>query len=49
VAWPPEMGLQTLSQDVAQVKAAIKASALSIFKLFGEPERSLKLYEEEYV
>jgi predicted patatin/cPLA2 family phospholipase len=48
VAWPPDMGLGSFTQNVEQIKAAIKASAKDIFYLFGEPKNNLKLYEEEY-
>jgi predicted patatin/cPLA2 family phospholipase len=48
VAWPPEMGLHTFIQDKPKIKAAIREAAKSMFTLFGESERNLKLYEEEY-
>jgi predicted patatin/cPLA2 family phospholipase len=48
IAWPPEMGLHMFIQDKEKIKAAIKASAKEIFTLFGEEDRTLKLYEEEY-
>ena len=48
VAWPPEMGLNLFSTTESSIKNAIKISAKELFKLFGEPERELKLYEEEY-
>jgi len=48
IAWPPEMGLHMFIQDKEKIKDAIRASAKEIFTLFGEGERSLKLYEEEY-
>ena len=48
VAWPPEMGLGMLTQNIPKIKTAIKASAKEIFELFGEGEKELKLYEEEY-
>ena len=48
VAWPPEMGLGMLTQDKTKIKSAIKVAAKDLFNLFGERERDLKLYEEEY-
>ena len=37
-----------LTRDPAKIKLGFKESAKETFKLFGEPERVLKLYEEEY-
>ena len=48
IAWPPEMGLYPLVQDPKKIRDAIRASAKEMFVLFGENDRSLKLYEEEY-
>lgn len=48
VAWPPEMGLGMMTQDKTKIKTAVRAAAKDFFDLFGEPERVLKLYEEEY-
>jgi predicted patatin/cPLA2 family phospholipase len=48
VAWPPEMDLEVFTQDAEKIKTAIKASAQSVFTLFGEERRHLKLYEEVY-
>jgi len=48
VAWPPEMGLNLFSTTESSIKNAIKIAAEEIFKLFGETQYKLKLYEEEY-
>ena len=49
VAWPPEIGIQPLTQDKIKIKTAIKEAARDIFTLFGEKEHVIKLYEEEYL
>lgn len=48
VFWPSDMGLDLLTQDGIKIKSAIKQAAKETFALFGEPERFLKLYEQEY-
>jgi predicted patatin/cPLA2 family phospholipase len=48
IAWPPDAGLSQFSQEKGKIKNSMKVAGKDLFKLFGEPEKVITLFEEEH-